>query len=133
MLVRYQQHLTANGLVPDDITTFCFNSITANDWKSFVDHPESIALISSTGDITAQPPPNTRLDSNFKVTYSPADSFKKSIKRDVSLFATFKDGKYWDTCHRNTLDIARAQDAVEVLDLTIILQLLTTRRFFNKR
>lgn len=68
MLAHYQQHLSANGLLPDNITTFCFNSITLKDWKSFVDHPDFIALISSTGDITAQPLLNTGLDSNFKAT-----------------------------------------------------------------
>ena len=64
MLVHYQQHLAANGLFPEDITTFRINSITANDWKYFVDHPDSITLISLTGGITVQTPHNSRLDSN---------------------------------------------------------------------
>ena len=81
-----------------------------------MDHPDSITLIGSKEVITAQIPHNSGQDSNFKVTHSPADSFKKSIKRDASLFTTFKDGEYWDIWHRNTLAIARAQDVAEVLD-----------------
>lgn len=64
MLVNYQQCLIANGLFPKDITTFRFNSTTTNDWKSFVDHPDSVALISLTGDITVQISCNSRLDSS---------------------------------------------------------------------
>ena len=59
---------------------------------SFVNRPDAIALVSSTGDMTTIPPANTRLAGSFKVDHSPADSFKKSIKGDASLFATFKEG-----------------------------------------
>ena len=79
-------------------------------------HPDDIALISSTGEITNAPPANAGLSNNFKVTCSPASSFKKSIKRDASLFTTFKERKYWDAWPRNALATARAQDVAEVLN-----------------
>ena len=81
-----------------------------------MNHPDAIALISSTGNITTTPPANTGLACNFKVSRSPADSFKNSIEREAVLFTIFKEGKHWYTWHRNTLSTARAQDVVEVLN-----------------
>ena len=66
--------------------------------------------------MTTTSPTNNGLADNFKVAYSPADSFKKSIKRNASLFTTFKEGKYWDTWCRNTLATARAHDVAEVVN-----------------
>ena len=90
--------------------------MSRKDWGYFVNHPDTIALISSTGGITTKSSSNTGLWGKFKATYSPADSFKKSIKRDAGLFTTIKKGKYWDTCHRNTLAPVRVQDTKEVLN-----------------
>ena len=64
--------------------------MTRKDCISFVNHPDAIALISSAGDMTTTPPANTGLSDKFKVTYSLADLFKKSIEREASLFTTFK-------------------------------------------
>ena len=90
MLFHHLSHLKARGLLPENKESFRFNSISRRDWSNFVIDPDAMALLNSTGDITAQTPPNTRLSDNFKITYSPADSFKKSIKRDANLFTTFK-------------------------------------------
>ena len=81
-----------------------------------MNNPDDIALISSTCDMATSLPANTGLAENFKVAYSLAYSFKKSIKRDSSIFTIFKGGKYWDTCHRNSLAISREQYADEVLN-----------------
>ena len=83
---------------------------------SFAKHPDDIALMSSTGESTTKTPANTGLSDNFKVTFSPVDSFKKSIKRDSGIFTNFKEGKYWENWHRNTLATARAQNAAELLN-----------------
>ena len=96
MIVNYQHHLSTNNILPEDIETYRFTSIARKDHISFVRHPDSIALVSSTGDATTTPPDNTGLADNFKVAYSLAESFKKSIKRDASLFTTFNEGTYWD-------------------------------------
>ena len=92
MLVHYQCHFIAKEIFPEDIHTFMLNTISRKYWRSFVNHPDAIASIISTGDITAKPPTNTGLADNFKVTFSPADSLKKSIKRDAGLFTNFKEG-----------------------------------------
>ena len=55
-----------------------------------MDYPDYIVLASSLGDITIRLPHNDRLAENFKVTYSPAGSFKKSTKRDADIFTTLK-------------------------------------------
>ena len=76
MLVHYQSHLFSKEIIPEDTDTFRLNSIRSKDWRSFVNLTYSIALISSTGYITAKPHTNTGLVDKFKVTYSPDDSFK---------------------------------------------------------
>ena len=57
-----------------------------------MNHPDDIALIISTGNTTTALPDNTGLSDNFKVTLFLADSYKKHVKRDASLFNTFKEG-----------------------------------------
>ena len=81
-----------------------------------MNHPNNVALISSTGDITATSPANNGLADDFKVAFSPADSLKKSIKIDASIFTTFKEGKYWGIWRRNTLVTTIVQDVAEVLN-----------------
>ena len=109
MIVHYQSHLIATELLPEYTHTFRFNSITRKDHISFVNHQDDIALTSSTGGINTTAPASTGIADNFKVTHSLADSFKKSIKRDASIFTTFKEGKYRDTSHRNTISTTRAR------------------------
>jgi hypothetical protein len=50
--------------------------------------------------------------------YSPAELFRRGIKRDPSLFPTLKDERFNDTWHRSFANQARAQDLSEVLDAT---------------
>ena len=83
---------------------------------SFVNHLNAIALIIAIDHTTTTPPANTGLVDNFKVSQFPASLFKKSIKRDASIFTTFKEGKHWNTWHMNSLGITRVQDTAEVLN-----------------
>ena len=80
MLVHYQSHLIATELFPEDADAFRFNSMTRKYCISLVNQPDSIALISSSGDINTTPHVNTRLVDNFKVACSPDDSFKILLK-----------------------------------------------------
>ena len=95
MIVPYQSHLLARGLFPSDIGIFIQKSISREDWDAFVKypdtkakHPDSISLISSTGDVTINTPDNPGLSANIQSTYSQTASFKKSIKRDAFLAET---------------------------------------------
>ena len=90
MLANYQSHLIATELFPEDVDTFRFNLIARKYCVSFVNHPDTIISISSTGDITNTLPANTGLSEKFKSDCSPADSFKNSNKRDASLFTTLR-------------------------------------------
>ena len=47
---------------------------------------------------------------------SPADEFKKGIKRDMSHFPAFKDRKQWNPWHRSFRAVAKAQGLGNVLD-----------------
>jgi hypothetical protein len=47
---------------------------------------------------------------------SPAELFRRGIKRDPSLFPTLKDEKFNDSWHRSFANQARAQDLSDVLD-----------------
>ena len=49
--------------------------------------------------------------------FSPADIFRRGIKRDSNLFPILKDEKLNDSWHRSFATQARAQDVGEVLDI----------------
>ena len=76
MILHYQRSLIAKNLFPECIGTFRFTSITRKYYISFSSHPDSIALLIATGDITSTTPSNSMLDEKFKVSYSLAESFK---------------------------------------------------------
>ena len=116
MVEHYKNHLISTGQFPPEASTFRYNTITQESWFKFVDHPNAKKLLLSTGDLTRNPPPGLGLPPDFRTSQTPAETFKKSIKRDANLFPTFKDGKFRDNWGRSTLAIARAQDAVEVLN-----------------
>ena len=116
MMFHYQRNLIAKNLFPEDMNTCRFTSTTRKDHISFSSHPGTMAFLITTGDVTSTPPPNSGLDEKFKVSYSPAESFKKSIKRDANIFIAFKEGKNWDALRRNTLATSRAQDIAEVIN-----------------
>jgi hypothetical protein len=59
-------------------------------------------------------PPNSSRPTTH--SYTPADLFRKGIKRDPTLFPKLKDEKHNDTWHRALLTQARAQDVDQVLD-----------------
>ena len=116
MLFFYYDHFRENDIVLRIPTSFRFTSISSEDCDIFAFHPDSMRLLNSSGDVTVQPLSNLRPSNNPKPTYSPAESFRKSIKRDASLFTTFKDSKFWDNWRRNTLATARVQDVDEIFD-----------------
>ena len=51
---------------------------------------------------------------------SPADEFKKGIKRDITAFSKFSDRKQWNTWHRAFRATAKAQGLDNVLDATYV-------------
>ena len=114
MLLFYQNYLQEQGLFPDD-GSFRHISISFEDCEIFRKDPDNKTRASQDDDIRS-PVPRSLLSSNQTSSCTPAENFKKSIKRDATLFPTFKDGKHWNNWRRSTLAIARAQDAGDVLD-----------------
>ena len=112
---------------------FRFTSISREDWDIFVFYPDSIRLLNSSGDVTVQPPSNLRSSNNPKPTYSSAESFRKSIKRDASLFTTFKDDKFWANQRRNTLATARAQDVDDIFNHQYMPRTVNNKDIFTKK
>ena len=47
MLVRYRYNLISEGILPEDTAIFRFSCISKEDWDTFVNHPNSIRLIST--------------------------------------------------------------------------------------
>ena len=73
----------------------------------FIDKNAGIPITTST---TAKPTTTTGL------SFTPADIFRRGIKRDPTLFPTLKDEKFNNSWHRSFVNQARAQDVSEVLD-----------------
>lgn len=55
-----------------------------------------------------------------RLTYTPADLFRKGIKRDPLAFPTLKDERFNDTWHRSFANQARAQNVMNILDSTYV-------------
>lgn len=51
---------------------------------------------------------------------TPADLFRRGIKRDSNLFPTLKDERFNDTWHRSFANQARAQGVSEILDASFV-------------
>ena len=94
------------GLFPDDGSFRC-TSITLQDHEIFTKDPDNKTRASQDDDIRSAVP-RSYLSPNQTSLCTPAENFKKSIKRDASLFVSFEDGKFWDNYRRSTLAIARA-------------------------
>ena len=88
------------------------------DFRSnFLNQVNTIKTISANSKEDDSTPDSKFQTSNFTAPrYSPAELFKKSIKKDPSLFPILKDDRYHDQWHRTFETQARAQDLAEVLD-----------------
>jgi hypothetical protein len=53
-------------------------------------------------------------------TFTPAELFRRGIKRDPSLFPTLKDERFHDNWHRSFTNQARAQGVSEILNATYV-------------
>ena len=62
--------------------------------------PASTQMKYARGDITATPPSSLTSSHSPNVNQNrvctPAESFRKGIKRESAIFNTFEDGKQWD-------------------------------------
>ena len=113
-LLCFIDHIQDNG-----------NSLSeASDWmnltrQDFVEYCTGPSYRPHAGLTRAAAPPSSTTTppvSNTTSRYTPADLFRRGIKRDPSLFPVLKEEKLNDTWHRSFANQARAQDVIQVLD-----------------
>ena len=100
---------------------FRLKDIGTASFEDFKLSPACAQIQYSQGDMTKTPPANlssAHLSAAFQPkAFALAESFKKGIKRDSTIFNPFKEGKRWDTFRRHLKATAMAQHAAEVLDI----------------
>ena len=98
---------------------------------------EDIATVidQTTGNILPDPQGNTPSPQHVSTvsTQSSLDNFKRGIKRDPSLFSTYKDEKQWDKYQRATLAQAHVQGVDEVLDSGYKPKSLKAKQLFTEK
>ena len=91
-LPSHRKYLQDQGLIPDN-NSFHFTSISYEKHNTFrIDYND--ALASQGNNITTPIPRNLLSPSQINTRFSPAEIFKKSAKRDASIFTSFKAGKF---------------------------------------
>ena len=112
---RYAKHLREQK--GED---FRLKDIEISLFQDFKLSPAYTQVQYAQGYITRTPPSSLassyspNIQQNWGCT--PAETFKKGIKRDASIYSTFKDGKQWDTWRRHLRATAMAQDKDDVLN-----------------
>ena len=89
-----------------------WTSVTAENFDQFRISQNFVV----TSNVSPSNQPNKSSSTSTTSQYSPADLFRRGIKRDQSLFPTLKDERFNDQWHRSFVNQARAQDVSEVLD-----------------
>ena len=120
-LLRAFLHFIINAqLEGTQIIGEAWNAITQEAFDSFRINPKYMVKLTSAFSMPADPveipkppPPPPK---PTPPTFTPAELFKRGIKRDPTLFPTLKDEKFNDNWHRSFVNQARAQDVSEVLD-----------------
>ena len=119
MLLRAFLHFVINANMEGrTIVGEALNGITQEEFDSFRIDPRYMAKLTTTAfSMPAAPPsPKTPPVTKQIPTYTPAELFRRGIKRDPTLFPTLKDEKFNDNWHHSFVNQARAQDVSEVLD-----------------
>ena len=98
-----------------------WTSVTQTDFDAFRINPAYVATFTRAphgivGATSSQPAAMVTSASTSAAKKSPAELFRRGIKRDPTLFPTLKDEKLNDSWHRSFANQARAQDLSDVLD-----------------
>jgi hypothetical protein len=111
--IRYRHH-TGNPINNN------WTSITTEMFDTFRADPTYMGPISNSPSPPGQPKVLSSATSSSGNSYSPADLFRRGIKRDPSVYPVLKDERYNDQWHRSFINQARAQDVSDVLDSTYV-------------
>ena len=108
-------------------------AITQENYDDFRIGPSFDPLLgqfSSTGTTVS---PTTPVTSSTAARYTPADLFRRGIKRDPTLFPVLKEEKFNDTWHRSFANQARAQDVMQVLDPSYVPVSIEDKELFDEK
>ena len=125
------EHITVRGLSKGDkglLRMFLHFTMTQNstenpindDWENIT--RDQFDLFRSDpsnrpgNNVPIMAPRVTTASTTAPTRYTPADLFRRQIKRDHSAFPVLKDEKFNDSWHRSFINQARAQDIDELLD-----------------
>ena len=139
MLLRCFLHFVVNADMEGRPIGDDWNAITQEEFDSFRIDPRYMAKLTPTAfsmPAAPAPPPSPKTPPVTKPTptYTPAELFRRGIKRDPTLFPTLKDEKFNDNWHRSFVNQARAQDVSEVLDpLYVPMDEQATELFIEKQ
>ena len=115
--LAYDQYMDKQGLELD------FAKVTQQEFDNYRISPAYRSTIQAQlpKPATVTPPVvSSSTTSSHASNYSPVAMFRRSIKKDPSLFPTLKDDKYHDTWHRSFNTQAMAQDVSDVLNETYV-------------
>jgi hypothetical protein len=135
MLLRCFLHYVLNCSLEGQPIVDQWDKITQEEFDLFRINPKYMVRLTSTAfSLPASLAPNSTTPvSSSSNPYSPAELFKRGIKRDPTLFPTLKDEKFNDNWHRSFANQARAQDVSEVLDPNFVPLTETAKELFIEK
>jgi hypothetical protein len=131
MLIRCFSNYVANRHLEGKPIGDDWIMVTQKEFDSFRIDPKNLLSLASNA------PPNIPATIASKQTsavqYTPADMFRRGMKRDATLFPTLKDEKFNDSWHRSFVNQARAQDVSELLDSNYVPTTASEHELFTKK
>ena len=112
--ISYVFFLQASSEPLDSLSDW--TNLTESEFDRYRIGTNYIPSLSRTNPVVANQQQALTASINTTSKFSPADLFRRGIKRDPNLFPTLKEEKFNDTWHRSFVNQARAQDVMQVLD-----------------
>jgi hypothetical protein len=114
------------------------NSLAAStDWMALTQEDFDDFRITKYTPPLSQPSPtatsSTPATALSSTKHTPANLFRRGIKRDPSLFPVLKEEKFNDTWHRSFINQARAQDVIQVLDKAYVPPTAEDKELFDEK
>jgi hypothetical protein len=106
LLLRWKSYLTYRASLNDPLFYHLFHTLSRDEFDEYIYNVFSKRMLLN----IPQPP------SAGPITSTPADLFRKSIKRDSAVYPVLKQDSQFDSWNRETLAFATAQDCHNVFD-----------------
>ena len=110
-LAVYQQQLD------HEVTSEEWLALTADGYNDYRRTSQMPFSTNATPNVNPNPSPATNNRANGEsLVKIELDAFKRSIKRDATIYPTLREEKDWDSWNRGMQSLARTHDVAEVLD-----------------